>query len=113
MQFVYRRDKKNIFKFAWLQDEKSREILNWFDLHSENVRTIILIDSETVFFKSSAFLKIVRFLRFPWPVLTVGYLLPRIFRDWIYDVVAKNRYRWFGKKEQCLMPTGDLLNKFL
>ena len=113
MQFVYKRDKKDNFKFAWMQDEKSREILNWFNLSSESLKTIILIESEKVYFKSSAFFKIVRFLRFPWPVLSMGYVFPRIFRDWIYDIVAENRYRWFGKKEQCMVPEGDLIKRFL
>ena len=113
MAFVYKRDNKNRFKFAWIQDENSKEIFNWLDLDLEDIKTIILIDMEKPYFKSTAFLKIVRYLRFPWPVLTVGYILPGIIRDWIYDFVAVNRYKWFGKKEACMVPTGDLLNRFL
>jgi len=113
MQFVYKRDVKGRFKFAWLQDEKTKGILAWLDLGSDSLKTIILIEEEIPYYKSSAFLKIVKYLRFPWPFLTVGYVLPRIFRDWIYDFVAENRYKWFGKKEQCMVPSGDLLNRFL
>ena len=113
MQFVHKRDKKDYFKFAWLQDEKSEEILNWFNLDSESLKTIILIESEKSYFKSDAFFKIVRCLHFPWPLLTVGYLLPSAFRDRIYDFVADHRYKWFGKKEQCMAPTGDLTERFL
>jgi predicted DCC family thiol-disulfide oxidoreductase YuxK len=113
MQFVYKRDEKDNFKFAWVQDEKSVKILDQFNLHKESLKTIILIESEIVYYKSSAFFKIVRLLRFPWPVLTVGYLIPRAIRDWIYDFIAENRYRWFGKKEQCMVPTGDLVKKFV
>ena len=113
MQFVFKRDKKGGFKFVWLQDEKSLGILTWIDMDSESFKTIILIEEEKPYFKSTAFLKIVRYLRFPWPALTVGYILPGFIRDWIYDFIAENRYKWFGKKEMCMVPTGDLEKRFL
>jgi predicted DCC family thiol-disulfide oxidoreductase YuxK len=113
MQFVYKRDKKGRFKFVWLQDKKSLGILTWIDMDSESFKTIILIEEEKPYFKSTAFLKIVRYLRFPWPALTVGYILPSFIRDWIYDFIAENRYKWFGKKEMCMVPTGDLERRFL
>jgi predicted DCC family thiol-disulfide oxidoreductase YuxK len=112
MQFVYKRDTKAIFKFVWLQDDTSKEILNWLNLDSNNFKTIILIENDKPYYKSTAFLKIVRYLHFPWPLLTIGYTIPQFFRDCIYDYVAKNRYRWFGKKETCLIPTGELLKRF-
>jgi predicted DCC family thiol-disulfide oxidoreductase YuxK len=113
MQFVYKRDSKRIFKFAWLQDDKSKEILEWLNLDSENLKTIIFIENEYPYFKSTAFLKIVKYLRFPWPILTVGYIFPRFIRDWIYDYVAENRYKWFGKKDKCMVPIGDMVDRFL
>jgi predicted DCC family thiol-disulfide oxidoreductase YuxK len=113
MQFVYNRATKNIFKFAWLKDEKSKEILNWLKLSSDNFESIILIESGNVYYKSNAFLRIIRFLPFPWPILRIGYFLPLFIRDTIYDFVARNRYRWFGKKNECLVQTGDLLKRFL
>jgi predicted DCC family thiol-disulfide oxidoreductase YuxK len=113
MQFVYKRDTKGRFKFAWLQDDKTREILTWLDLGADSFMTIVLIEEEKPYYKSRAFFKIIRYLRFPWPVLTVGYVLPWFIRDWIYDFAAKNRYKWFGKKEECMLPTGDLLKRFL
>lgn len=112
MQFIYKRDKEAAFKFAWLQDDKSKEILDWLELPGENFDTIVYIESGRAFFKSTAFLKIVRNLSFPWPILSVGYILPWFLRDMVYDFVAKNRYRWFGKKEACLVPTGKLLKRF-
>ena len=113
MQFIYKRDRKKIFKFTWLQDDKTKEILDWLKLSSQNFETIILMESGNAYFKSTAFLKIVRLLPFPWPLLGVGYIIPRVIRDVLYDYIAKNRYRWFGKKEECLVPTGDLLKRFL
>jgi predicted DCC family thiol-disulfide oxidoreductase YuxK len=113
MQFVYKRDSKRLFKFAWLQDDKSKEILEWLNLDSENFQTIIFIENEYPYFKSTAFLKIIKYLRFPWPILTVGYIFPRFIRDWIYDYVAENRYKWFGKKEKCMVPMRDMVDRFL
>ena len=113
VQFVYRRDKEGNFRFACLQNEISKEILNRFDLGLAGMKTIVLIESERLYLKSNAFLRIIRFLRFPWPLLTIGYILPRSFRDKLYDFVANNRYRWFGKKKRCMLPRGDLVNRFL
>jgi predicted DCC family thiol-disulfide oxidoreductase YuxK len=113
MQFVYKRDKNGIFKFAWLQDKKSVEILEWLNLSKDDLNTIVLIEEEKAYFKSTAFLRIIRLLTFPWPLLGIGYVIPRIIRDVIYDFVAKNRYKWFGKKENCLIPRGALLKRFL
>lgn len=113
MLFIYRRDPGGIFKFAWLQEKQGQEILDWLELPVENFETIIFIENGQPYFKSTAFLKIVRHLRFPWPVLMIGMILPRFIRDWIYDYIAAKRYRWFGRKDNCLLPTGDLLKRFL
>jgi predicted DCC family thiol-disulfide oxidoreductase YuxK len=113
LAFVYKRDKKRIFKFAWIQDEKGMEILNWLHLPSTQSDTIVLIEAGQSSTKSSAFLKIVSHLKFPWPLLAIGYLIPMVIRDGIYDWVAKNRYRWFGRKKSCIVPTGDLRERFL
>lgn len=113
MQFVYKHDNKMIFKFAWLQEKICKDILDWLSLPSDSFETIILIEENKPYFKSTAFLKIVRHIRFPWPLLLAGYIVPRFIRDWVYDHVAQRRYKWFGKKDQCLVPTGDVLNRFL
>jgi predicted DCC family thiol-disulfide oxidoreductase YuxK len=112
MRFVYKYDSKKYFKFAWIQEEKGKEILEWLGLPTDEYATIILIKNGQAFYKSNAFLKIVRYLRFPWPVLNIGIIIPIFIRDWIYDMVARNRYRLFGKKDHCLVPTGDLLGRF-
>ena len=72
MQFVYKRDARGIFKFAWLQDDKSKDILDWLTLSTDSFKTIILIEAGKTYFKSTAFLRITRFLPFPWPLLSVG-----------------------------------------
>ena len=113
LQFVYIRDPKGVFKFTWIQEDIGKDILCWLDKSTDIYETIIFIEKGKAFYKSDAFLKIVRLLKFPWPVLTAGYLLPRFVRDRIYDWVARNRYKWFGKKETCMIPTAELRARFL
>lgn len=113
LTFVYRLDKKAAYKFAWIQSDEGTEILQWLGMPSKDYKTIVYIENHTAYFKSTAFLIIVKHLRQPWPVLRIGYIVPKFLRDWIYDLVAKYRYKVFGKKEACLLPTGDLKSRFL
>lgn len=113
LSFVYQRDKKSSFQFAWLQSQPGEEISQWLNLPADNYKTIIYIEEGIPYFKSTAFMKIVKYLKFPWPVLAVGFIVPKFIRDWAYDLIAENRYQWFGKKDRCMMPTGDLKKRFL
>ena len=113
MKFVYQRDKKGIFKFAWIQDESAAGLLRQQNQAGAINDTIVLIENGNIYEKSEAFLRIMRRLRFPWPLMTVTVLVPRVVRDQIYDWVARNRYHWFGRKPACMVPTGDLLKRFL
>lgn len=87
--------------------------MEWCGLPTEEHETMVYIEDGVPYFRSTAFLRAVRLLRFPWPALAVGLLIPGPVRDWVYDRVAWNRYRIFGKKQECLVPTGDLLERFL
>ncbi|MBN1479163.1 DUF393 domain-containing protein [candidate division KSB1 bacterium] len=113
LNFVYKFDDQAQFKFTWIQEERGTEILQWLGIPTENYKTIVYIENGRAFFKSTAFLKIVKYLKFPWPMLQAGSILPRRIRDWLYDIVAANRYRIFGKKDACLLPTGELKSRFL
>jgi predicted DCC family thiol-disulfide oxidoreductase YuxK len=113
LNFVYRNDPSGVFKFAWIQESDGTEILKWLDMPTDSYKTILYIKNGQPYFKSTAFLKIVKLLRKPWPLFQVGYILPKFVRDGIYDFVAKHRYSVFGKKDACLMPTGDLKSRFL
>ena len=111
--FVYLYDYKAVFHFAWIQSEAAGKILETLNLPTDDFKTIVFLENGRPYFKSDAFLRIVRYLRFPWPLLRIGIILPRPVRDWIYDLVAQNRYKWFGKKDQCLVPTGSMQDRFL
>jgi len=113
MIFIYRRDPGAKFSFAWIQSEPGKQILTQLNMSTEEYDTIVYLENGQATFKSSAFLKIVKQLKFPWNLLWTGIVIPRFLRDWIYDLVARNRYKIFGKKDHCLVPTGDLTKRFL
>jgi len=104
VQFVINRDKKAYFKFATLQD---------VDQNNNEYETIILKNNNTLYKKSTAFLEISRRLNGPWPYLYLFILIPKPLRDFIYSTIAKNRYRWFGQRDTCMVPTPDLKNRFI
>ena len=113
LHFVYQNDKGTTFKFAWIQSEQGTEILEQLQMPTHHYNTIVYIGGGRHYIKSTAFLEIVRHLRFPWPLLRVGYVIPTKIRDRLYDIVATHRYKIFGKKKVCRMPTGDLRSRFL
>ena len=102
VQWIIRRDPAGIFQFATLQ---SREV--------HRLETIILIDGQREYRRSTAFLHILRRLpKLKW-LAYVGAVLPEPIRDDLYDLIAKNRYRWFGKKDQCMIPTPEIAARFI
>lgn len=111
--FVSRRDPQKTFKFTPIQMDTGREILVWLGLPEEGVEMMVYVEGVHWYTKSSAFLRIVKKLRFPWPLLSVGIVIPRVIRDWIYDQIAAVRYQIFGKKEQCMLPDQELRSRFL
>ncbi len=113
VQFVIKHDTKNVFKFASLQSDYAQKELLAYKIDLTAPNSFVLIIEGQVYQQSTAALKVVKQLNGLWPLLYVGIFLPRFFRDWIYGFVAKNRYKWFGKKEICWTPTADLKHKFL
>lgn len=111
--FIIKRDKKDRFRFAALQEEIGSNLIAEFDLDRSKVDSILLIDGGNIYIKSSAALRIAKQLSGGWPLLYGFMVLPRFFRNWIYDIIARNRYKWFGKKDSCMIPTPELRSKFL
>jgi len=74
---------------------------------------MVYIEDGVPYFKSNALRKAVHLLRFPWPGLAIGFIVPRSIRDWVYGLVARTPYRVFGKREECVVPTGDLTERLL
>lgn len=114
VNFIIKHDKNKIFRFASLQSEIGRKLTKERDIDTSKLDSIILIDPGKAYYhKSTAALRIAKRLSGWYPLLSVFLVLPITFRDWIYDVVAKNRYKWFGKKDQCMIPTPELKSLFM
>lgn len=104
-RFIIKHDKKHQFNFVSMQSEHGQKTLLKLGQATKHFETMILIDNNHAYFKSTAFLKIVRQLPFPSKFLFVFNLIPLFIRDFIYTKIARNRYRLFGRFEQCqLLP---------
>lgn len=113
VQFIINRDKKQYFKFASLQSDFGQQQLNNFNVPSRELESIILIKGNRYFQRSSAVLEICLHLGALWPLLYIFKIIPWFIRDFFYDLVAKNRYRWFGRRDECMLPTPELKARFL
>lgn len=115
VQYVIKRDKNNVFLFAPLQSEIGESIIETFNIDTEKTDSIMLYNPKTnsIKFKSSAALAIAKHLGFPSNVLVVFYIVPPVIRNWVYNYVAKNRYKWYGKRDNCMIPTPELKSKFV
>ncbi len=111
--FVIERDKKNIFRFASLQSSYGQEVLKKHGLNASDFDTIILSQNGTIHQQSDAALRIAKELSGAWKLLYGFIIVPRFIRNAAYDFVARNRYKWFGKQEACMIPTPDLKAKFI
>ncbi|WP_417857243.1 thiol-disulfide oxidoreductase DCC family protein [Xanthomarina gelatinilytica] len=114
VQYVIKHDKNKVFMFAPLQGETGQLIIEKYQIDTAKTDSILLYtEGKGIVYKSTAALKIARKLGFPRNLLQVFLVIPPIIRNWVYDYVAKNRYKWFGKQENCMIPTKNLNSKFL
>ena len=111
--FIIRHDKKRIFKLSSVQSKEGQEILAYFDLPLDYFETMLYVEDSQAFEESDAFLLIVRHLPAPWRYLNALKYFPKPFRDWFYDRIALNRYKIFGKYDQCILPSTDYNARFL
>ena len=109
--YLMKHDKKGVLKFASLQGNYAKDFVNETEIQS--MQSILFFDGKMLYKKSTAVLKLSRLLGGWHQLLLLGYILPRFVRDWLYNIVAKNRYRWFGKKDQCMLPSKGFENRFL
>jgi predicted DCC family thiol-disulfide oxidoreductase YuxK len=113
VQFILRRDPRARFRFAALSSRAAHEALAGVSAPSRLPDSIVLVQHGRARVKSGAALAIARQLRFPWPLLAVFWLVPYPLRDLAYDWIARNRYRWFGRRATCWVPTPALRARFL
>ncbi|MBF0598081.1 thiol-disulfide oxidoreductase DCC family protein [Faecalibacter rhinopitheci] len=113
VQFIIENDSQNKFHFSSLQSNFGQKFLEENNLKTENFDSIILLENNEIYQKSDAAIKIASHLDSPYNYLKLFSILPKFIRDFFYSIVAKNRYRIFGKKESCWIPTAELRSKFL
>jgi predicted DCC family thiol-disulfide oxidoreductase YuxK len=114
VQFVIKRDRKDTFRFAALQSDTGQKLVEERGIDTSAVDSIILIQPQVAYYvKSDAALRIARSLSGPWPALGIFLWLPSGLRDLVYDLIARNRYRIFGKRDACMIPSPELKEKFL
>jgi predicted DCC family thiol-disulfide oxidoreductase YuxK len=113
VQFVIARDPAGRFRFAPLQSDAARRLLGGRDAPQEWPDSIVLVEDGGVFTRSTAALRVARGLRFPWPLAYAFVGVPRPLRDWVYDIVARNRHRWFGRRDVCMLQTPELRARFI
>ncbi len=113
INFIIRHDKKDIFRFASLQSDCGKKLLEKYKIDSQKTDSIILIDKGKAFVKSTAALRAASQLNAAYPIIYGLIVVPKFIRDAVYNHIARHRYRWFGKRESCMVPTPEIKAKFL
>jgi predicted DCC family thiol-disulfide oxidoreductase YuxK len=111
--FVLQRDSHRHFRYASLQSASGQALLDHFGLPKDAFDSFVLIEKGRFFTKSTAALHVARNMNALWPMLSVFLIVPAFLRNAVYDLIAKNRYRWFGKRDACMMPSPELKALFL
>ena len=112
VRFILPRDPAGRFTFAPLQSEAARNRLSAAGLDADAPASLVLIEDGRIFQESTAALRIARHLRFPWPLLSTLLIVPRVLRDPVYRFLARHRYRWFGRREECWRPDDRWNDRF-
>jgi len=111
--FIIKNDKNHDFKLCSVQSEEGRKILSHFKYPTEYFETMIYVEGDKCYQKSDAFFQIIYILGMPWRLLYIFRVLPKVLRDWLYDRIALNRYKLFGKYNYCNLPSPDHEERYL
>jgi len=113
VQFILRHEKKSELYFTSLQSEIGTQLLKQYGINPHEVDSLVLIENNKAFIKSSAALRVSKYLKGLYPLGFGFIIIPKFILNIVYDFIAKNRYKWYGKTESCMMPDEDLLKRFL
>lgn len=113
VQFVVKRDPKAYFKFCSLQNPEASRLLASLNFQVPDFNSFILLQSGKVYTRSSAALRVARKLKGPVKVCYGFIIVPPFIRNWVYDLISNNRYKWFGKRDECIIPDAALSKRFL
>jgi predicted DCC family thiol-disulfide oxidoreductase YuxK len=113
VQYVIKHDAEAVFQFASLQSEAGQNLLQQYNLPKNNFNSFVLIEEDKVYTKSTAALKVAKQLNGGIKLLYGFIIVPAFIRNCVYNIIASNRYKWFGKKNECMIPTPSLQSRFL
>jgi predicted DCC family thiol-disulfide oxidoreductase YuxK len=113
VKFIIKRDKRGIFKMASLQSEVGMQLQEKYGQDTSKINSVMLIENDKIYTKSTAALRIAKHLDGPWKLFIVFMIIPAPIRDIVYDFIARNRYRWFGKHDACMIPDKSIKARFL
>lgn len=112
-RFIIKHDRQHVFKLCAVQSQEGKSILLHFGFPAEFYETMLFVEGAQCFQQSDAFLRVMSKLSYPWKIACVLWMVPRFVRDWVYHLIALNRYRWFGKYNACTLPVADHDERFL
>lgn len=110
---IIKLDKKNIFLFAPLNGNHAKNLLKKNNIKNTTIDSVVLFNNNSISYKSKAVIEILISLGGIYRVLVMTKIIPRAILDWLYNIVAKNRYSWFGKQDRCMVPDKKIISKFL
>lgn len=113
VQFAIKRDRKKKLKFSPLQGKTAATLLPAYGLVPGSLNSVVLVDKDRAWTQSSAALRICKYLDGGWKLFYGLIIIPKFIRDFFYNIIARNRYRWFGKKETCMVPGAGVRERFL
>ena len=113
VNFAIKRDKKKKLKFTTLQGATANHLLPRYNINPTSLNSVIFIDKGKAYTQSSASLRICKYMDGGWKLFYGFMIIPKFIRDFFYNIIARKRYKWFGKKEECMVPTPELRNRFL
>ena len=113
VRFILEREREPLFRFAAVQSPAGSRLMRDLGLDPEDAETFVLITDGRAYLRSDAAIRIARDLRGAWRWLGAVKIVPRPLRDWIYDLVARNRYRWFGRADECIVPPAEIQARFI
>lgn len=113
VQFIIRHDKKRQFYFASLQSPAGQELLKEYGLPQNDFNSFVLIENSRAYTRSAAALRVAKKLSGGWKLIYGFIIVPKFIRDAVYKFIARNRFKWFGERESCMVPTKELKGRFL
>lgn len=113
VNFAIKRDKHKQLKFTPLQGNTAKQLLPKYHLEPASLSSVVFIDAGKAYTQSSAAIRICKYLHGGWKLFYALMVIPKFIRDFLYNVIARNRYKWFGEKQSCMIPSADLKERFL